>query len=269
MPVPDTIRGYLDAAAEQIRWRRARPPVLRELRTHLEDQRDEFQAAGHPQEEAERLAAEEMGDPAAVGAELDRLHRPRPQWGLLAVTVLLLLAGSCLRYFLTRVGEPWYDDLDPLRCGASAALGAAVLAGAYFLDPVRLLRWGRWVYIAAAAAGVLSLLLSPHVNGASYFTRYVVLFYPAAYAFWLYACRGRGRLGLLAAAAGFIPLTAICAMAPFLQGMLQLLVIGCFLLLLAIRMDWFAVPRRQGMAAVGGAAAAMAGALAWAVFGRG
>ena len=269
MPAPDTIRGYLEAVTEQIRWKRARAAAVRELETHLEDQRDEFLAEGRPPEEAERLAVEEMGDPVAVGADLDRLHRPRPQWGLFAVTLALLLVGGWLRYSLTRAGAFWHDDLDPLRCALSAVLGAAVLTGAYFLDLSRLLRRAGWVYTGAVAAGVLCLRLSPNVNNASYFTRYVVLFYPAAYAVWLYACRGRGRRGLLAAAAGILPLTAVCAAAPFLQGMLQLLAIGCCLLLLAIRMDWFAVPRRQGMAAVGGAAAAVAVAAAWAVFGRG
>ena len=171
MPGPETIRGYLDTAAAQIRWKRARVVAVRELETHLEDQRDEFQAEGHSPAEAERLAVEEMGDPVAVGTDLDRLHRPRPQWGMLALTLALLLAGSWLRYALTRAGAPWGEDLDPIRCALSAAVGAAVLMGAYFLDVSRLLRWARWVYIGGIIAGVLSLHLSPNVNNASYFTR--------------------------------------------------------------------------------------------------
>ena len=263
------IRGYLDTVSDQIRWKRARTVVVRELETHLEDQREEFQAEGHAPEEAERLAVEEMGDPVAVGTDLDRLHRPRPQWGMLAMTLALLLVGSWLRYALTRAGAPWDEDLDPFRCALSAAAGAVVLMVAYLLDVSRLLRWAKWVYIGAVAVGVLSLHLSPTVNNASYFTRYVVLFYPVAYALWLYACRGKGWTGLLAAVAGGIPLTVVCMCAPFVQGMLQLMVIGCFLLLLAIQMDWFTVPRRQGLAAVGGLAAVMAGAVMWLLFGAG
>ena len=268
MPGPETIRDYLDTVTAQIRWKRARAAAVRELETHLEDQRQEFQTEGHPPEEAERLAVEEMGDPVAVGTDLDRLHRPRPQWGMFAVTLALLLVGSYLRYALTRVGEPWYD-LDPFRCALSAAAGAAALMGAYFLDVSRLLYRARWVYMGAIAAGVLCLLFSPNVNNASYFTRYIVLLYPAVYALWLYDCRGKGWRGLLAAVAGGLPLTLICLAAPFMQGMVLLLVIGCFLLLLAIRMDWFTVPRRQGLAAVGGLAAIMAGAVLWLLFAAG
>ena len=94
MPGPESVRGYLDAVEAQIRWKRARTVAARELETHLEDQQEEFLAEGHPPEEAERLAVEDMGDPVAVGADLDRLHRPRPQWGMLGLTLALLLVGG-------------------------------------------------------------------------------------------------------------------------------------------------------------------------------
>ena len=71
MPGPESVRGYLDAVEAQIRWKRARTVAARELETHLEDQQEEFLAEGHPPEEAERLAVEDMGDPVAVGADLD------------------------------------------------------------------------------------------------------------------------------------------------------------------------------------------------------
>ena len=68
-----------------------------------------------------------------------------------------------------------------------------------------LLRWAKWVYIERPYRWLcLFLRFSPIVNNVSYFTRYVVLFYPAVYALWLYACRGKGWRGLLAAVTGGI-----------------------------------------------------------------
>lgn len=263
MPGPESVRGYLDAVEAQIRWKRARTVAARELETHLEDQQEEFLAEGHPPEEAERLAVEDMGDPVAVGADLDRLHRPRPQWGMLGLTLALLLVGGWLRYALTRAGAPWDEALDPLRCALSVVTGAVVLVGAYFLDVSRLLRWAKWVYISALIVGVLFLRFSPIVNNVSYFTRYVVLFYPAVYALWLYACRGKGWRGLLAAVTGGIPLTVVCGMIPFAQGLLQLVAIDLLLLLTAIWMDWFNLPRLQALAAAGGLTAALAAGYVW------
>ena len=267
MPGPENIRDYLDAVTAQIRWKRARPAAARELEAHLEDQRNEFQEAGCSLEEAERLAVEEMGDPVSVGADLDRLHRPKPQWGPVALTLALLLFGGWLRYALTRAGSPWGEDLDPFRCALSAAAGAAVLLGVYFLDVSRLLRWAKWVYIGAVALGMLCLCFLPRVNNASYFTRYVALLYPAVYALWLYDCRGKGWRGLLAAVGGGVPLAAVCMLAPFSLGLLLLGAVGFLSLALAIQMDWFTVPRRQALAAVGGLGAVLTLGLVWKIFG--
>ena len=94
-----TIQSFLDVVAEQIRWKRARPVVTAELERHLEDQRDAFAEEGY--ENAEELAVKEMGDPVIVGTELDRVHRPKPQWGIIVLTIALALAGVLLRIFLT------------------------------------------------------------------------------------------------------------------------------------------------------------------------
>lgn len=241
MPERETIQVYLQTVADQIRWKRARPVVTLELQRHLEDQRDAFAAEGNAPEEAERLAVEEMGDPVAVGAELDRIHRPKPQWGLLALTMLLALAGGFLRVWLTAGWDDGYLAVDPVRTLAAVSLGTACLLGAYFLDYSFLGRYAREVYIAAISAGLLSLWLSPKVNNASYYTRYVALCYPVIYAVWLYACRGKSWKGLFLAIAGGVPLALVCWRAPSVLGLFLLLVSGLILLLAAARMDWFGI----------------------------
>ena len=42
MPERKTIAAYLEVVQGQIRWKRARPLLVRELERHLEDQRDDF-----------------------------------------------------------------------------------------------------------------------------------------------------------------------------------------------------------------------------------
>ena len=245
----------------QIRWKRARGVVSLELRRHLEDQRDAFAAEGR--EDAERLAVEEMGDPVSVGTELDRLHRPRPQWGLLGLTVALACVGALLRVQLTR-GDG-LDAVSPAMAALALALGTAAMLGAYFLDVSFLARCPRAVYLGALAAGALAMWLSPEIHYASYYTRYVVLFYPVVYALWLYSCRGSGWRHFALAVAGGIPLAAICLLAPFLSGLVLLLVCGLVLLLCAIRMGWFG-PGRWRFA---GAALALAAGMPALFFGMG
>ncbi|MCF2664641.1 FtsW/RodA/SpoVE family cell cycle protein [Oscillibacter valericigenes] len=265
----DTIREYLDTVQEQIRWKRARPVVVRELEQHLTDQRDAFLEEGNTPETAERLAVEEMGDPVTIGTELDRVHRPKPQWGLLAATVALALLGGFLRVWLTASGADMYENISPFRTAIALALGTVCLLGAYFLDYTWLTRHARWVYIGALVLGVLSLWLSPLRNHAPYFTRYVVLLYPTVYAIWLYRCHGKGWKGIFLAIFGAVPLAAIGLQAPYLLGILLLVVTGFVLLLAAAGTDWFGVGRGKTAAAVLGLTGATAGSMVWQVWKNG
>ena len=149
----ETMQEYLHAVEEQISWKRARPVLSRELRQHLEDQRDDFAAQGFA--DAEKMAVEEMGDPVSVGAELDRIHRPKPQRGPLAMTVILALAGGFLRVWLTYSARPGWEAFSQRKTVLALALGTAVLLCGYFLDISPLLRRPKTVYIGALAVGVL------------------------------------------------------------------------------------------------------------------
>lgn len=243
MEKPDTIRSYLDAVAEQIRWRRARPVVTWELERHLEDQRDAFAAEGH--EDAESMAVAEMGDPVSVGAELDRMHRPKPQWGLLALAILLALAGTVLRVWLTADWDTYYMDVNPYKATLAFLLGCGALLAGYFLDYGKLGRRGGWVYLGTLAVSFLLLVL-PHrmPSGVHYSLRCAALLYPLACAFWVYSRREKGWPGLLAAMAGIFPLLWLCQAAPYLFGTILLPTASAVLLLVvAARYDWFGIGR--------------------------
>ena len=260
-----SMEGYLRTVGEQIRWKRARPVVLRELGQHLADQRDAFAAEGKTTGDAERLAVEEMGDPAIIGTELDRVHRPKPQWGLLMMTMALALVDGGLRIWVAIAGEA-YPLGDVIRTAVALAEGTACLLGAYFLDYTWLLRHARWVYGGALALGLLSLWLLPYFNNTYYYTRYVVLLYPAVYAVWLYDCRGKRWKGVAFALLGGIPLAAVACLAPYTMGLILLMIVGFILLLAAAGTDWFGVGRGKTVAAVLGIGAALAGCAAWMVW---
>lgn len=248
MQEPENFQIYLKTVEEQIRWRRARPVLTQELERHLEDQRDAFIAGGAEPEEAERLAVEDMGDPVALGAELDRVHRPRPQWGLLGLTLALALTGAVLRVMLT---AGWsYDAISREKTALAILLGTACLLGAYFLDISRLARHPRTICFAALLAGLLSWQLSPSYRYSSYYTRYIVLFYPVIYALWLYSCREKRWTGLFLAILGGVPLAMICVIAPCMTGLVLLILTGFIMLLYAIWQNWFSIPRMAALGSV-------------------
>lgn len=244
----NTIQAYLDAVAEQIRWKRAKPVVLSELEQHLEDQRDAFASEGCAN--AEQLAVEEMGNPVSVGAELDRIHRPKPQWGLLTLTVLLALTGAVLRVVLTADWSIYGENFYLRRTVLAFVLGCGALLLGYFLDYVRLGRWGRVLYFAGLVVGIWALTRSPGINGRAYYTAYVTLCYPVVYVFWLYTWRRKGWMGLAAALLGGIPLEMICVFGPHRFSLLMIFVVGTVSILLAAWNDWFGLGRQKSVGVV-------------------
>lgn len=256
--MPETIQAYLEAVREQIRWKRARPVLIRELEQHLEDQRDAFVQQGKPPAEAERLAVEDMGDPVTVGTELDAVHRPRPQWGLLGLTFALAVIGAVLRVKFLQASPYPSDEQVLVKALASLAtlgLGTAAMLGMYFLDVSRLVRHARAVYIGTLAGGALAVWalaehFSPYSSLIFYYARYAVMLYPLAYAFWLYSFRGRGWRGFSLTILGGVPLAAVCCLIPDLSSLFLLLFPGLVLTLYAAGRDWFSVGRRKGLCAV-------------------
>ena len=207
MPGPETIRDYLDTVAAQIRWKRARAVAVRELGTHLEDQRQEFQAEGHSPEGAERLAVEEMGDPVAVGTDLDRLHRPKSQWKMLC-----LLAVALGLWLVLRLAERWgvsYWSEYVVSFGGIALLAAGLAAGIYLLDYTLLAKAALPLAVLLTAAAALGGRLQFQLGCTHDLGQYIILLLPVAMALAVYGLRSRGTGGLaLCCLLGLLP--AVC-----------------------------------------------------------
>lgn len=97
-------REYLDILSEQIRCKKARPMVLEEIENHIEDQAEAFRKQGMGEEQAMERAVLEMGDPVAAGIALDRIHRPKMQWTLVILVVLLSIIGMIMQIVIFKTG---------------------------------------------------------------------------------------------------------------------------------------------------------------------
>lgn len=127
-----------------------------------------------PETEAVTESLRQMGDPVLVGTELDRVHRAKPQWGLLLFVAVLVLAGAVWRVWLTD-GWPHGAQQTMARTALEMVIGLGWLLGAYFLDYTFLGRHPYLCYGGALAAGLLLLAVSPSSNYKSYYTQYLLL----------------------------------------------------------------------------------------------
>lgn len=270
--MPETIQAYLETVREQIRWKRARPVLVRELEQHLEDQRDDFIKEGNSPEDAERLAVRDMGDPVTVGTELDAVHRPKPQWGLLVLTIALALTGAVLRavFFDSSLRPTSINrSIEAMKALASFGVGTAAMLGMYFLDISRPIRHAKAVYIGTLLLGAETFWHAvsrvPFISLSSYQRSfYLSLCLPVVYALWIQAWRGKRWKGLFLIIAGGVPLAVICMVCSSMANLFTLLFSGFTLALIASWLDWFGVGRRKGICVVLLAAFGVLAYLYWA-----
>ncbi|WP_181995507.1 FtsW/RodA/SpoVE family cell cycle protein [Clostridium sp. AM58-1XD] len=96
----DLLSEYLGSVTDQIRCKKARGYISEELACHIEDQKEAFIEDGLTEEEALKESLRQMGDPVSVGVEMDRIHRPRPDWKLLAFISIFSIVGLILQYHI-------------------------------------------------------------------------------------------------------------------------------------------------------------------------
>ena len=99
------IKEYLKIVCEQIRWKKAHKIISEEIENHITDQKNALISEGLDEETAINKTIMEMGDPTAVGLEFDRIYVPKPEWGIIALTGILLLLGVFIRGFIFRNTE--------------------------------------------------------------------------------------------------------------------------------------------------------------------
>lgn len=239
----EVLADYLTAVGAQIRWRRARRPLLRELSDHITDQAADYQADGLEEADALDRAVAEMGDPETVGRDLDRLHRPKNRWGLALAVLLLALAGLFLQFMIYQINGQGVFDVYA-RQAVWVPIALALLCGVWFSDCTLLLR-RRWAAVLTVAAVTWAVL---GTNGTYRpIALYVALLLPVLYAALL--CRRRdGRpvtVLLWGLAAWVLPLPTMLvpsASAYLLSGSAMTLV-----LLAAAGLGWFAGKRWKSL----------------------
>ena len=124
------MREFLESVTERIRWKQARKPVERELKAHIQDQREDFEHDGMDGQQALDMAVKEMGDPVQIGNLMNRVHKPRMSWTLFAMVAVASLVGILLQLALLSV----YRDRQSLRDAADSLVRIAdSRAGEHFV----------------------------------------------------------------------------------------------------------------------------------------
>ena len=227
-PLPELLRGWVNSATAQMRWKRARPVAAKELADHLSDQYEAFLDEGMDEDAAAPATAREMGDAVETGMRLDRAWRPRPDWVMLGIVLVVAAAGLVLQYLL----RP-HNDLEWYMFFGKYVAGAVCLLAAYFADYTIL---GRrcWLLYGLWVAGGLLLTQGPISMGKNYHLSCWVWFFPVLFAGILFRQRGKGTRGIGVCLLSLLGMWFFATLAPSMAALTVLTVVSCGMLFMAV-----------------------------------
>jgi hypothetical protein len=136
---------------------------MRELEDHLQEHTKAFIEEGLSPGEAEEKTVACMGDPAAVGADLDRVHRPRIQWSLILPVLMISSWGWPVLKAMLRNRICKLTDL--VKSIAVFLAGGLLAFCLYRLDYTKLKNHPWVLYFASLGILLATLLLGSPVNG--------------------------------------------------------------------------------------------------------
>jgi len=278
----DKINEYVNVLCQQIRWKKARGRVAEEMTTHILDGRDAYIEQGLDEQAATAQAITDTGDAAMLGTNFDRIHRPKPQWGMLIAVAVLLAIGIIASALLPT--PPFQYDGGLQRRLIFTAIGVAVMFGTYFLDFTIIGKYSKFIWVVVDIITIILVVLPPSGVGLSnmwlvFSSRIVVSFtniliftllFPLAFVSLIFALRNTGVKGIIAAVAQYGWLCFVASVVSFGTGLFHFWVIGFAILIIAIMKNWFGVNRVVGVlmsvipfAAVGLFAGGGAGIMRW------
>lgn len=179
------IKEFLNTVCEQIKYKPIRNSISEELKNHIEESKENYIRDGLEEKEAEEKAIVQMGNAEEIGKKLNKIHKPKLDWKLLIILIVLLGFGFLIAFTReTKIVSYKFDFI--ARYISSAIVGGILSIFIYFIDYTKIKKYSNIFYIIATLFMVYSLLFGININGLSYIYFSLITFSPVIIAMPLY-----------------------------------------------------------------------------------
>lgn len=145
------INTFLEKVCEQIKYKPIRKTISEELEQHLLEIKEEKILENFLEEEAEAKATEQMGEPEQIGKKLNKIHRPKLDWQLFILVMILVFFGVFNIIFKTTAeNDNLSEDM------MSKIVGLIIGIFIYFGNYKKLQKFSNIIYFIATAMNVLA-----------------------------------------------------------------------------------------------------------------
>lgn len=164
------IKEFLNAVCEQIKYKPIRNSISEELENHIEESKENYIEEGMQEEEAEEKAITQMGNAEEIGKKLNKIHKPKLDWKLLIILIILLGFGFLVAFTRTcNIVTDGYNSMNFFeRYIISLIVGSILGICVYFIDYTKIIKYSNIFYIIATLFIVYSFIFGIDINGLPY-----------------------------------------------------------------------------------------------------
>ena len=148
------IKNFLDKVCGEIKYRPVRKGICEELKSHIQEIKEEYTNKGIPENEAEEKAVFQMGIPEEIGRKLNKIHKPKLDWKLLLLMVILMGFGV----FVAILKQPIMNENYIGSTIIYMTIGVILSIGIYFFDYKLLKKYSTVIYIIASILMILPMI---------------------------------------------------------------------------------------------------------------
>ena len=161
------IAEFLNTVCKQIRCEEVHDDIKLELKNHIIELAEDDISSGISEGEAVNKALSNMGDAASIGKELNKCHKPKPEWGLMILTILFASVGLITNYLVEMsgivTGEPSLVLF--FRALGSSLIGTFLAVILYFFDYRKIKKYSKYIYMITLMLLIFTISNGQRVNG--------------------------------------------------------------------------------------------------------
>lgn len=145
------IKEFLNSVCEQIKYKPIREEISEEIECHINDLKEDFIKNGLQEQLAEEKAINQMGNAEEIGKQLNKIHKPKLDWKLLLIAVILLCFGFLVSFIKTNYTMAFEEKTNWMaKYLFFLIIGTILSIVIYFTDYRKILKYANYIYVIAS-----------------------------------------------------------------------------------------------------------------------
>jgi rod shape determining protein RodA len=159
------IKIYIDEVCSSIKCKDVLEDISLELESHIVETCEAYIEDGLSEDAAIEKAISNMGEAVVVGKGLDKVHKQKPDWSIIAISVAFCILGLVCLYLIQAKGLLNTKSSLFNKSLIYFLIGIGLLVGLYFFDYRKLYSYSKYLYYTSIFILIFLMIVGVPING--------------------------------------------------------------------------------------------------------